>query len=174
MLASAAAWFVLGALALALALGIRYRRPQTLIAAGSLVLTLVATELVLRGLYPPSWRPLLRFPSREYHHIDRPNAVMYEGRVEGQDIVVRTNQDGFRSAYSREEFVRHRERIVVLGDSFAFGADVAQADAFPQVMERILRQRPGHEDLAVLNAGTISATRSPGFSSRFAASESNT
>jgi hypothetical protein len=81
---------------------------------------------------------------------------MYFGRVEGADIVVRTNEDGFRSDRSRRQFLRFPERVVVLGDSFTFGAGVRQQTAFPQVMERLLQARRGSDQVAVLNAGTIS------------------
>ena len=156
MLLSAVVWFVLAAVLVTLALGLRYRRSETWLAVGSIALTILAVEGALCLAHPPSWRPLRKIPSRQYHHVDRPGAVMYSGRVEGTDVVVKTNEDGFRSELSREEFLRYRDRIVVLGDSFAFGANVRQEAAFPQQMEKIFRERLGREDVAVLNAGTIS------------------
>lgn len=156
MVMSLVAWVVLAGLVGALIVGLRYRRPATLLAVGSIVFTLGATEAVLRLTYPPSWRPLRKTPSQAYHHADPPNAVLYEGMVKGKHVIVQTNEDGFRTAYSRQEFLSFPDRIAVLGDSFTFGADVAQEAAFPQVMERILRKKRGRSDVAVLNAGTIS------------------
>lgn len=156
MLAGVSAWFVVAALATAVGVGLRLRRPQTLSAIGALVVTLLAVEVSLRATYAPAWRPLRKLPSSRYHHVNHPDASLYDGRVEGQDIVVSTNQDGFRSSYDRREFLRFRERIVVMGDSFVFGAGVRQSAAFPQVLEGLLRQRLGRADIAVLNAGIIS------------------
>ncbi len=158
MLASVVAWSVLLVLAAALAVGLRFRRPETLLVLGSLAVTLALSEAALRVAHPPSWRPLRKLPSREYHHLDRANATMYAARIEGADVLVRTNEDGFRSEHDRSGFLRYRDRVVVMGDSFTFGASVTQEAAFPQVMERQLRDRLGRDDVAVLNAGTISSS----------------
>ena len=156
MLASLAAWLVIAVLLVPLAIGLRYRTAKTLLALGSIAATLGVTEVAMRYTYPPSWQPLRKLPSREYHHINRPNAVLYEGRVEGKDVLVRTNEDGFRTGHDRGEFLHYRDRIVVLGDSFTFGADVRQEFVFPEVMEKLLRQKLRRDDVGVLNAGTIS------------------
>jgi hypothetical protein len=156
MLASLAAWLGLAVLLVPLVLGLRYRTAKTLLALASIAVTLAAAEVTLRYTYPPSWQPLRKLPSREYHHINRPNAALYEGRVEGKDVIVRTNEDGFRTAHRREEFLEYRDRIAVMGDSFTFGADIRQEFVFTVILERVLRERLGRGDIAVLNAGTIS------------------
>jgi hypothetical protein len=152
----AVVWSALGVSLVALGLGLRYRRAKTLLSVGSLVLTLLLAEAILRMTYPPSLRPVRKIPSREYHHVNRPDATMYHGRYEGVDAIVRTNEDGFRSKPSRKKFLRSSHRIVVLGDSFTFGSGVRQDAAFPQVMESDLRERLNSDDVAVLNAGVIS------------------
>jgi hypothetical protein len=95
--------------------------------------------------------------SLRFHHGQPANKEMYHGfdKDTGMPIVVRTNEDGFRSDYSREAFTKHTTRIVVQGDSFAFGFLVPQGDAVPQVLEKELRQK-GVKDVAVLNAGIVS------------------
>jgi hypothetical protein len=156
MLASAVTWFLLLVLVAALVIGLRFRRAETLLVLGAAVVTLLISEAVLRAVYPPAWRPLRKIPSRDYHHINPPSVTMYQGRTEGRDVLVRTNEDGFRSGYGRAEFLRYRDRVVILGDSFTFGSLVSQEAAFPQVIERELRERLRRDDIAVLNGGIIS------------------
>jgi hypothetical protein len=75
---------------------------------------------------------------------------------DGRATIVKTNEDGLRSEYSRDEFLRHEHRIAILGDSFVFGLGVDQDAAFPKVMEVLLRERLQTPDVAVLNAGVNS------------------
>lgn len=156
MFLSGLAWATVAALLVALLLGLYYYRTHTLLIIGSLSAAALAAEGLLQVAYPPSWHPLTKIFSRNNHHVDRPNARSYQGRADGKFIVVRTNNDGFRSEHQREEFGGYPSRIAVLGDSFTFGMVVRQEAAFPQVMERLLRQEFGSTAVAVLNAGTIS------------------
>jgi hypothetical protein len=104
---------------LAIASGL-HRPRETALAISSGLLALAAAEAALRLTYPPSWRPLEKLPSSRYHHVHRSDSVMYQGNFEGTDVVVRTNEDGFRSSHSREEFRSYPNRIVILGpDSVA-------------------------------------------------------
>ncbi len=154
MLASVVAWCLL--LVAGLVVGLRFRRAETWLVLCSVMVTLLISEAGLRLAYPPAWRPLRKLPSREFHHVNHPSVTMYQGRAEGVHVVVRTNEDGFRSERGRAEFLRYHDRVVVLGDSFTFGSLVSQEAAFPQVMEQELRKRLRRDDIAVLNAGTIS------------------
>ena len=43
-------------------------------------------------------------------------------------------------------------RVLVIGDSYTWGYAVAEEEAFPQVAERLLRDR-GHEEIEVINGG---------------------
>jgi len=94
--------------------------------------------------------------SREYHHGYPPNKKMYKGLVDGKKIVVKTNQDGLRSSYTRDVFSRYKNRVVIIGDSFTFGVGVRQDATFPALVETHLRNHLGRADVAVLNAGIIS------------------
>lgn len=151
----AALWLALTALLVLAAVGLWLRPRESLLALASALLTLGAAEIALRLFHPPALRPVEKIPSPEYHHVHRPDSVMYQGSYQGKDIVVRTNEDGFRTGHSRESFRKHRRRIAVLGDSFTFGVGVAQEETFPHVLEEMLR---GKDDgsVAVLNAGAIS------------------
>ena len=91
-------------------------------------------------------------PSTPYHHRN-PASVRVRDNT---GSVVTTNADGFRTHWTREAFGRHRRRVALVGDSFTFGLGVNDDETVPVQLERILRDRLGTEDLAVLNAGTIS------------------
>jgi hypothetical protein len=81
---------------------------------------------------------------------------MYLGKYEGKHVLVKTNENGLRTKCSREEFLKHRVRIVALGDSFTFGLGVQQHRTWPQVLEKYLRTDYPGEDIGVLNAGVMS------------------
>ncbi len=130
-----------------------------ILAVVALVLALVIGELAVRVFHPG--RAQLEFRlwySPQYHHVLPANYQMYHGvDVDtGDPIFVRTNEDGFRTDYTREAFLDHETRIAVLGDSFAFGMFNREEAAYPQAVERALRTTLGREDIAVLNAGVIS------------------
>jgi len=94
--------------------------------------------------------------SKRYHHIYPASREMVRVGPDGHGKIVKTNEDGLRTAYSREEFLKHDVRIAILGDSFTFGLGVEQDAAFPQVMERRLKEQLRDVDVAVLNAGVNS------------------
>jgi hypothetical protein len=123
----------------------------------SIVITFGAIEISLRLIYPDEL--LLHYQgirSREYHHSLPPNVKMFQGRFDGKTAVVTTNEDGLRTKYSRREFLSHKNRIIILGDSFTFGWRLRQEAAFPEVAETLLRERMPSADVAILNAGIIS------------------
>jgi lysophospholipase L1-like esterase len=122
----------------------------------SLLGALGAGEIMLRTLRPDDAMPRFRWvASSRYHHANPPALRMFAGRVAGAPVIVATNEDGLRSPHSRRDFTAHRTRILVLGDSFAFGPGVAGEEAFPAQLERRLAARSGPGGLAVLNAGVI-------------------
>jgi hypothetical protein len=126
----------------------------------ALVALLVAgglAEATLRLLHTPWGLP--RFAavrSTEYHHIYPPNREMFQGVFDEHPVVIRTNEDGLRTGYTREQFRRYHDRVVMLGDSFVFGYGVRQEAGLTAVMEQLLRDRLGEADVAVLNAGVPS------------------
>ncbi len=127
------------------------------IALGGLI-ALGISEVVVRAVDSASSFPAftLRY-SRRFHHMSPQSRVMYHGRDSDTDemILVTTNRHGFRTPYSPEDFVQHNIRIVVLGDSFAFGYGVLERDAVPARLEETLRSRMNRKDIAVLNAGVV-------------------
>lgn len=155
VLKSLAVWWGLACLMLLLVAGFRSKPKETSLAVISALLAVLVAEAVLRFTYPPSWRRFVQAPSPEYHHVNLPNQHMYFGSVLGADVFVTTNEDGLRSRYSRREYLTHRHRIAVLGDSFTFGFRVRQEQAFPQVLEQLLQDKLS-KDIAVLNAGVVS------------------
>jgi hypothetical protein len=96
------------------------------------------------------------FRSREFHHIYPAHARRYMGRFEGAPVFLETNEDGLRTRYSKEEFRKHDERVIFLGDSFTFGLGVTSEDTFPSRVEAQLRRAASDETVAVLNAGIVS------------------
>lgn len=133
------------------------RRKHLLLALGSALLGLLIAEVALRQVKPVMKRPSLHAPpSRVLHHAYPPNARMYGGMSEAHAISIKTNEDGLRSAYTREAFLQYGHRIVVLGDSFTFGLGVEGDQAFPAVLEGSLRNLTGSDDIAVLNTGVVS------------------
>lgn len=137
---------------------IRRRRAQLLLMAVSAFFAAAVVELLLRLIIPGFGIPPHRyFASPSLVHRYPPNARMYAGSTayfyDGTAMTVRTNQDGLRTQYSREEFLDHASRIAVLGDSYTFGLGVQADRTFSSVMEETLRERLRTDDLAVLNAG---------------------
>jgi hypothetical protein len=130
---------------------------ESLVAFVATLLTLGVAEVSLRWIRLP--RTLQHFEgmsSTEYHHIYPPNRDMFMGVYEGRTVVVHTNEDGLRSSYTREAFNKYPIRVVMLGDSFVFGYGVRQERGLTAVMERLLRDRLGADQVAVLNAGIVS------------------
>ena len=68
-----------------------------------------------------------------------------------QGVSVRVNRFGLRGAEIAREPARDERRILVLGDSVAYGWGLAEADTFPVLLEEELRGLG--LDVEVLNAG---------------------
>ncbi|MDH3198950.1 MAG: hypothetical protein OEO21_12005, partial [Candidatus Krumholzibacteria bacterium] len=134
------------------------RRPREMaLAAGTVLLMLVGTEVVLRPFDIDRTKPEFKgLKSSRYHHVYPANAEMLMGTVQGRSVTARTNEDGLRTDMTLETFLRYKNRVVLLGDSFTLGVGVAQDRIVSSVLERELRERMGGEDVAVLNAGVVS------------------
>jgi SGNH hydrolase-like domain, acetyltransferase AlgX len=153
---SVAVYWGLACLLILVIAGLRCKPQQTILSLLSVVFALLSAEVVLRLTYPRCWRSFVQAPSPEYHHINVPSQRMFFADVQGKRVFVTTNEDGFRSHYTRQEFLTHKQRVAAMGDSFTFGFGVRQTAAFPQVMERLLHDELSRKDIAVLNAGIVS------------------
>jgi lysophospholipase L1-like esterase len=71
---------------------------------------------------------------------------------------VTLNSRGFRAREFESPPPPSRLRIVCLGDSWTFGANVGQEDAYPQRLEVFARQAFPGADLEVLNLGVLGYT----------------
>jgi hypothetical protein len=133
------------------------RLRQVALALYSFVVALAFAETSVRYLVPGSTAVRLSgIRSRQLHHVYPPHARMYMGRFDGRHTFVETNEDGLRTAYSKQTFATHDERIIVLGDSFAFGLGVAAEESLAARLEAQLRDELGTRSVAVLNAGIVS------------------
>lgn len=151
-------WALLFVLLWLIPAALRYRTYAVLVMVSSGI-ALGAAEMAARLFVPGATSVRMTsggLPSPDLHHILPPNARMYVGNFEGKHVFLDTNEDGLRTEYSKEEFLRHRERVIVLGDSFAFGLGVTHDDAFAKQLEANLRHAADGTDVAVLNAGIIS------------------
>ena len=95
------------------------------------VLPLSQRVLDLRGLH--EFRP-----DKPWLYGLRPGA---EGRLGDSAVTYRINADGFRGPRYVRPKPPGKTRVVVLGDSVAFGYEVEEADAFP----RLLGLHAGHQ-----------------------------
>jgi hypothetical protein len=90
-------------------------------------------------------------PDRSWLYGLRPGA---EKRLsETGDALYRINQDGFRGPRHTRPRPPGTTRILVLGDSIAFGYAVEEASAFPRVLERELAARASGAAIEVVNLG---------------------
>jgi len=149
-------------------LGRRVQRLKLLVANGLVFLALVAFcagagELALRMAAKPN--DVSRTGSGQVKprfNVYRPDGVLgYALRPDWQalhatdefQVTVRTNALGLRGAAASAEKPSGVYRVLALGDSFAFGFGVEDAEAFPAVLERALAPPPGDARVEVLNAG---------------------
>jgi hypothetical protein len=127
----------------------------------AILLCLVVAELVVRAIPSPSdavvrkeGRTKVRFnpyrPDGSLSYAIRPD---WETIQESEEYSVRvtTNSLGLRGASVPTQKPPGAYRILVVGDSFAFGYGVEDWESFPARLETELRQR--RPDVEVLNAG---------------------
>jgi len=88
------------------------------------------------------------------HYEMRPN---FSGRVFGCEVKI--NSQGLRSPERPAEKPEGVRRVLVLGDSVAFGHGVEQSAAFPAVLEKLLNEKDRGTTIEVINAAV------PGYNS---------
>ena len=144
----------------------RWKRRLLLLSA-SLIVTLLLAELVARALLPNPFATEDELRGM-YENAEQDGAVrtrpLWEGQhtVEGRSIPVLLNELGLRGPPLPRRTDR-TERVLVLGDSFVFGYGVTQAEAFPQVLAKLVSTSLGREVVAgnagVPGYGTVEQAR---------------
>lgn len=121
-----------------------------------LCLGVAVAEALLRAVQPllpvSELRGLHEYrPDRAWIYGLRPGA---RGRLEvSGEVRYRVNADGWRDRRHPRAKPAGVFRVVVLGDSIAFGYGVAEGEAFPQVLEAELASRAPDARVEVLNLG---------------------
>ncbi len=144
-----------GSIVLSVLLAKEARRRFALVVAATL-LSLVAVELGMRIVGSPSGPPGLRGlhqarPDTEWLYGLRPGAHV---RLEvPAPVDYQINADGWRGRLHPRTKPAGAFRIVVLGDSVAFGYGVAAEAAFPEKLEQLAAQQAPDARIEVLNLG---------------------
>jgi len=137
------------------------RRPpfivRALTALVAVILTLLVCEIALRYLYPQGGQPLIYDFDASLGHRMRAGVDLVQVWDNHENVSrVRTNSLGLRGAEIPRAKAPGEERILVLGDSYAFGYGVGDEDTFAAVLERELNAEPGGRRVVVANAGVSS------------------
>ena len=130
---------------------VRTHRAQLIGALLSVIVSLAIAELAARKIVEQT-RGFRLVPSESMHHRSPADIA----RRDNTGAFITTNSDGFRTHWTKDSFRTQRERIALIGDSFAFGFGVDDKQTAPYFLEHELRGRLGRDDIGVLNAGTIS------------------
>lgn len=112
--------------------------------AFALLLEFVSRKLNISPLY--SFEPGPYIADSKLGHKLKKNFVCKQGK-----ILVTTNKFGYKDDFDKY-YDENKKRILVLGDSFAFGFGVHQEDTFSERLEMMLEKRSG-EPFEVFNTG---------------------
>lgn len=114
----------------------------------SLFFTLALVELGLKLFYPISFRnPNSPFPELQlFHQASSIPGLVYEmspnRQIMRNGVLLKTNQYGMRDDEPVSQKSDSPCRVAALGDSYTFGWRVTQEEAYPKVLERLLRESP--------------------------------
>lgn len=150
-------YWVIGSFVLVVVFEVRRHPKEILLMLGAVLVVFLSLEIILRTflLFPDKTLPREYFlASRQFHHVLPSNQKMHLESPDGKPYSIITNEDGFRTRYSRRDFLRHKHRIAILGDSFTYGLGVQRP--FPEILEEFLRDTLQSDQLAVLNTGLTS------------------
>jgi lysophospholipase L1-like esterase len=115
----------------------------------TLIATFAVAEVALRAMYhPENLEPVIRFDSALGWSLKpRANLRSYDDQT-GLDYRIRTNSLGMREREVSERKPPGKKRILIIGDSIAFGTGVEAEWRFSDFLSRALGS-----DVEVLNAG---------------------
>ncbi len=126
----------------------------------SLIAALVGAELVLRLVYPVHFMAPIRSREAWFDLLHRRSDIpglAYELKPgvarESRNGYVRTNAYGMRDDEPHPDTDRNILRIAGIGDSFTFGFHVDAEDAYPNILEHLLRDATPSRPADVLNLG---------------------
>jgi hypothetical protein len=121
------------------------------------VITLIALELTLQGLYRMGFTSPLPYGMRDLSpDVPRSDQITFTPGFVGKDrrgITYEVNDMGFRD----DPVDSGAAHIVFLGDSTTFGLNIRHEETYPEVVERLLRAR-GHNVQCVNTAAPGQAT----------------
>src|SRR5688500_17844404 len=124
------------------------------------IIGLGIAELMFRGFllrtydaeYPPWTENLVAVPGPQIFEFKPHASGVFPGNVDStRTFSYRTNAHGLRDR-DRSPKGDRTSRILVIGDSYTWGYAVAEDEAFPQIAERILKER-GEANVEVINGG---------------------
>jgi lysophospholipase L1-like esterase len=124
--------------------------PQVLLLAGSLVVGLAIAEGLVRGLGLVEYPPRLHQPDTTNVYVMRPG---FRGKT-SKGIPLRVNAVGARGPEVSVPKRHGTFRILLLGDSIAFGSGIREEDSFAALLERALNARGDSARYEVVNFGT--------------------
>ena len=152
-------YWCLFAIAVVVVMNIRHRTLEVVMMLGviGVVLWVVNSIFVRWVLFPDKVLPRAgSFLSSEFHHARIPNGLFWGGKLSDGPMIVRTNEDGFRTSYSRRSVQAFDHRIAILGDSFVFGVLLQEDQTLAVKLEQELHRKLQNASVAVLNTGEVS------------------
>ena len=109
-------------------------------------------RLTFDAQFPPWTENLVTVPGPQVFAFKPYSSGVFPGNADSsRTFPYRTNLQGLRDR-NRPEKSPGAHRVLVMGDSYAWGYAVAEHEAFPQTAERLLKER-GFADVEVVNGG---------------------
>ncbi|HVR69835.1 MAG TPA: SGNH/GDSL hydrolase family protein [Vicinamibacteria bacterium] len=127
--------------------------PSMLLLLVSVLVTLGALELAFRAARVPVGTVQINRATVRRSPNPRLRFDLRPGAVAAAEVEYRVNTSGLRGPEVGEAKPAGVTRVAVLGDSIAFGYWVAEEDAFPRQLERLLNAGPAARRVEVLNFG---------------------
>lgn len=137
----------------------------TLILIG-VILALVLGELLLKTLYPQKTLSKLQavsfkcFEEGEHRWVklkSNKECLLHSTSGAFEDVLVKTNSLGLRGPEIIKEKPQDLHRVLFIGDSFTMGWGVKEEEAYPKVVESILKEKAPNIKFESVNAGFTAA-----------------